>query len=99
MKKNAVKKLQLSRETLGALKSSDVKKIGSETTRNFFGPLQQIIPWASNYYTETLIRKTRERFGADFWGFWMLGGMSGAAWDSSSRRRKKRRRSSSSSRR
>jgi hypothetical protein len=62
---------------LGALRSSDVKQIGAETTRNFFGPLQTIIPWASNYYTETLIRKTKERFGADFWGFWMLGGMSG----------------------
>src|SRR3954471_95964 len=62
---------------LGALRTSDVKKIGAETTRNFFGPLQTIIPWASTYYTETLIRKTKERFGADFWGFWMLGGMSG----------------------
>ena len=33
----------------------DVRAIGAATTRNFFGPLQTIIPWASNYYTETLI--------------------------------------------
>src|SRR5207244_707366 len=25
----------------------------------------------------SLIRLVREEFGADFWGFWMLGGMSG----------------------
>jgi len=64
-------------EILAGLRENDVRRIGQATTRNFFGPLQTIIPWASNYYTETLIRKTRERFSADFWGFWMLGGMSG----------------------
>ncbi len=47
------------------------------TTRNFFGPIQTIIPWASNLYTETLIDRARAAFGDDFWGFWMLGGMSG----------------------
>ena len=41
------------------------------------GPIQTIIPWASNLYTETLIREVRAEFGDDFWGFWMLGGMSG----------------------
>ena len=30
-----------------------------------------------NYYTERLIEQVRAEFGADFWGFWMLGGMSG----------------------
>ena len=39
--------------------------------------MQTIIPWAGNFYTETLIRRARAEFGADFWGFWMLGGMSG----------------------
>jgi hypothetical protein len=62
---------------LAALKKEDVKAIGSATTENFFGPLQAIIPWASTFYTETLIRKTQEHFGEAFWGFWMLGGMSG----------------------
>src|SRR4051794_29615553 len=64
-------------EVLGALKAGDVAGVGTATTRNFFGPLQAIIPWASNYYTEQLIARVRERFGRDFWGFWMLGGMSG----------------------
>src|SRR5262249_39009486 len=39
--------------------------------------IQTIIPWASNAYTERLIERTRQHFGADYWGFWMLGGMSG----------------------
>ncbi|MBI5686202.1 MAG: UTP--glucose-1-phosphate uridylyltransferase [Verrucomicrobia bacterium] len=54
-----------------------VQRIGATTTRNFFGPIQAIIPWASNFYTETLIARAKEAFGKDFWGFWMLGGMSG----------------------
>jgi hypothetical protein len=47
------------------------------TTRNFEGPIQTIIPWASTHYTERLIEQVRTNFGTDFWGFWMLGGMSG----------------------
>ncbi len=54
-----------------------IRRIGQLTTHNFFGPLQTIIPWASNFYTETLINRARARFKDDFWGFWMLGGMSG----------------------
>jgi hypothetical protein len=64
-------------DILAALRREDVQDIGEVTTRNFFGPLQTIIPWASNFYTETLIRKVRAEFGDKFWGFWMLGGMSG----------------------
>ena len=47
------------------------------TERNFRGPIQTIIPWASNLYTETLIDRVRAEFGRQFWGFWMLGGMAG----------------------
>jgi hypothetical protein len=54
-----------------------IQRVGELTTHNFFGPLQTIIPWASNFYTETLIDRAREKFKDDFWGFWMLGGMSG----------------------
>ena len=64
-------------QILAALKAGDVRAIGAATTRNFFEPLQAIIPWASNLYTETLIDRVKQKFGADFWGFWMLGGMSG----------------------
>jgi hypothetical protein len=45
--------------------------------KNFSGPLQTIIPWANNHYTSTLIDGVRRHFGDDFWGFLMLGGMSG----------------------
>jgi hypothetical protein len=69
--------LALLDELLGALRAGDVRAIGAGTTCNFQGPIQTIIPWASNYYTETLIERMRGRFAADFWGFWMLGGMSG----------------------
>ena len=64
-------------EILGHLRAGDVAAIGASTQRNFEGPIQSIIPWASNLYTETLIRRAREEMGAGFWGFWMLGGMSG----------------------
>jgi len=64
-------------EILDALHKEDVQRIGAATTRNFQGPLQSIIPWASNYYTELLIERVKSKFASDFWGFWMLGGMSG----------------------
>jgi hypothetical protein len=59
------------------LRQGDIRAIGAATERNFRGPIQTIIPWASNLYTETLIERARAAFGEDFWGFWMLGGMAG----------------------
>ena len=64
-------------ETLAALREGDIAKIGAIMTRNFREPIQTIIPWASNYYTESLIRSVQTEFREKFWGFWMLGGMSG----------------------
>jgi hypothetical protein len=69
--------LDILQEILGALRRGDVRAIGAATTKNFFHPIQTIIPWASNYFTETLIAEVRAAFGDAFWGFWMLGGMSG----------------------
>ncbi len=62
---------------LQELRAGDIRALGRSLTHNFFGPLQTIIPWVSNRYTETLIARTRAAFQDDFWGFWMLGGMSG----------------------
>lgn len=62
---------------LDQLARGDIRALGRALTENFTGPLQTMIPWVSNLYTERLIAGTRERFGDDFWGFWMLGGMSG----------------------
>jgi hypothetical protein len=59
------------------LEGGDVRGLGRATTENFFGPIQAVIPWATNYYTEALVERTRAKFGHDFWGFWMLGGMAG----------------------
>ena len=64
-------------EILGQLAAGEVRALGRSLTANFFGPLQTIIPWVSNLYTERLIERARVAFGDDFWGFWMLGGMSG----------------------
>ncbi len=64
-------------EILTALRRGDIRAIGAATTRNFQQPIQTIIPWASNYFTETLIERVRADLGQAFWGFWMLGGMSG----------------------
>jgi len=64
-------------EIVDLMRRGDVRGIGAATTRNFFRPIQTIIPWASNLYTETIIERVRAQFGSDFWGFWMLGGMSG----------------------
>jgi hypothetical protein len=69
--------VRLMGDVLAALKNQDIRALGGVTTRNFTGPIQTIIPWASNLYTETLIARTRSEFGEAFWGFWMLGGMSG----------------------
>lgn len=60
-----------------ALRDGDIRALGKLTHENFFGPLQQIIPWCTNSYTEALVANCREQFKDDFWGFWMLGGMSG----------------------
>jgi galactokinase/mevalonate kinase-like predicted kinase len=60
-----------------AVEAGDVAALGTLTTRNWDGPLKRIIPWVSNEFTESIIAAAREALGADFWGFLMLGGMSG----------------------
>jgi hypothetical protein len=69
--------ITLMHAVIAALKAGDMRQLGAITTQNFTGPIQTIIPWATTRYTEGLIHAVKERFGAQFWGFWMLGGMSG----------------------
>jgi hypothetical protein len=69
--------LTILHEIISALERGDVQAIGAATTRNFEQPIQTIIPWATNYFTETLIQRIRGEFKEKFWGFWMLGGISG----------------------
>ncbi len=64
-------------DLMAGLKAGDIRSLGALTERNFNGPIQTIIPWAGNLYTDTLIRRVRSEMTGNFWGFWMLGGMSG----------------------
>jgi hypothetical protein len=64
-------------EITAALQAGDIRRLGAATTNNFFGPLQTIIPWCADRFTEMLIAASREKFADKFWGFWMLGGMAG----------------------
>ena len=69
--------IQIMKSIEAALTAGDVKVLAQATTHNFFGPIQAIIPWASNHYTQTLIDRVKAQFKESFWGFLMLGGMSG----------------------
>ena len=69
--------MQVLDDVVEAIGSGDIRKIGEATTRNFTGPLQTIIPWATNRFTDRLIDACHNKYGEQFWGFVMLGGMSG----------------------
>ncbi|NWJ52091.1 MAG: UTP--glucose-1-phosphate uridylyltransferase [Bacteroidetes bacterium] len=64
-------------DVLEVLKKSDIQKLASYTSENFDEPIKTIIPWATTHFTETIIAKAKKLFGSDYWGFLMLGGMSG----------------------
>ncbi len=69
--------IRLLDELAAALHAGDIRRLASLTQANFDGPIQTIIPWAGNAYTDALIAECRRQFDDRFWGFWMLGGMSG----------------------
>jgi len=60
-----------------SLRAGDIKKLASLTSENFNGPIKTVIPAATTHYTETIIQKAKETFKEYYWGFLMLGGMSG----------------------
>ncbi len=60
-----------------AVLAGDVRALGQCTTENWNGPLKTIIPWVTNAFTESIIEHAKAALGDDFWGFLMLGGMSG----------------------
>ncbi|GAA4469514.1 UTP--glucose-1-phosphate uridylyltransferase [Nibrella saemangeumensis] len=62
---------------LAAIQEGDIRKLGANTARNWEYPIKTIIPWASTYFTEQIIAKAKKAFGDDYYGFLMLGGMSG----------------------
>ena len=71
------KALQYFDEIVGHLLEGNIKELGRLTQENFDGPIQDIIPAATNAYTEIIISRTRKKYKTQFWGFWMMGGMSG----------------------
>ena len=64
-------------DVVKAIRGGDIRRVGELTTRNFKGPLRQIIPWSTNRFTDSLIEACESKYGKRFWGFWMLGGMAG----------------------
>ncbi|WP_169981190.1 UTP--glucose-1-phosphate uridylyltransferase [Tautonia rosea] len=62
---------------VAAVQSADVRTLGQLTTQNWDGPLKRMIPWVTNRFTESIIAEVKAHLGDDFWGFLMLGGMSG----------------------
>ena len=72
-----LKSIELFEKITEALISGDMKLLGRLTTEDWDGPLKEIIPWVNNAFTETLIKRAKEQFSNDLWGFLMLGGMSG----------------------
>ncbi len=64
-------------DIVDALAAGDIRRVGQLTTQNFTEALQSIIPWCTNSFTNRIISQCKDRYGDQFWGFWMLGGMSG----------------------
>lgn len=64
-------------ELVDRIKKGEIQSVGAYTQKNFEGPIQSIIPWTTNIYTESLIQRVKKEFKDGFWGFWMMGGMSG----------------------
>ena len=77
MARPAAKRCEIFDQILAAVTAADVRRLGSWTTQNWDGPLKRIIPWVTNAFTESIIREAARALGDDFWGFLMLGGMSG----------------------
>ena len=64
-------------EIVDSIRTADIRRLAGLTDRHFNGPLKTMIPWVSNRFTETIIERMKARYGERFWGFLMLGGMSG----------------------
>lgn len=69
--------IQLFDEIVTALRKGDMKELGRLTTEDWENSIQHIIPWVNNAFTTDLIKEVKEEFREDYWGFLMLGGMSG----------------------
>ena len=64
--------IEIYQQIIQALTQGNVRELAALTTQNFIGPLQTIIPWCTNRFTESLIEQCQQRWGSDYWGFLML---------------------------
>lgn len=64
-------------DIVDAIKNGDMNNLGALTSRDWDSVTKVIIPWATNAFTEDLIKALKEEFKDDLWGFLMLGGMAG----------------------
>jgi UDP-N-acetylglucosamine pyrophosphorylase/galactokinase/mevalonate kinase-like predicted kinase len=71
------KGIRLFDKIVDALKAGDMKELGRLTTKDWEESIQQIIPGVNNAFTQDLIAKVKNEFNENYWGFLMLGGMSG----------------------
>lgn len=72
-----LKGISLFDKIVDALKAGDMKELGRLTTLDWNEAIQPIIPWVNNAFTKQLILTLESEFNDDYWGFLMLGGMSG----------------------
>lgn len=75
--KARLKGLELFDHIVQSVKTGDMKKLGSLTTEDWEKSIQKVIPWVNNAFTEDLINKVKDELKDNYWGFLMLGGMSG----------------------
>ncbi len=69
--------IQLFDEIVDGVKAGDMKQLGKLTSLDWDEAIQPIIPWVNNAFTQELLLRLRSEFKGHYWGFLMLGGMSG----------------------
>jgi hypothetical protein len=75
--KARLKGMDLFDHIVHAIKSGDMRHLGSLTTEDWETAIQKVIPWVNNAFTMALINKIKSVLKDNYWGFLMLGGMSG----------------------
>jgi UDP-N-acetylglucosamine pyrophosphorylase/galactokinase/mevalonate kinase-like predicted kinase len=75
--KARLKGIELFDRIVDALRAGNMKELGRLTTIDWEESIQNVIPWVNNAFTDELIKRARSEFGERYWGFLMLGGMSG----------------------
>ena len=75
--KARLKGIYLFDKIVDALKAGDMRELGRLTTEDWEEAIQKVIPWVNNAFTEDLVSQVKKEFGENYWGFLMLGGMSG----------------------